>query len=279
MFFGRCFFNWRNQSVTNVEENRIIASNLCYCYPEAQKNAVDDVSMRVKKGEFLAILGHNGSGKSTLAKLFNALYVPGSGTVWVCGMDTKDDDLVFDIRQHAGMVFQNPDNQIVATVVEEDVAFGLENNGVPPKEIRVRIDEALEAVGMTKYAKKAPHMLSGGQKQRVAIAGVLAMKPECIVLDEATASLDPENETLIQRAVGTLCAAKTVIVIAHRLRTVANADKIVVLDSGRVAEEGNHKTLLAEDGLYARLWRLQQESSSWTVPADRGDAADVPTGR
>ena len=127
--------------MTNVEENRIIASNLCYCYPEAQKNAVDDVSMRVKKGEFLAILGHNGSGKSTLAKLFNALYVPGSGTVWVCGMDTKDDDLVFDIRQHAGMVFQNPDNQIVATVVEEDVAFGLENNGVPPKEIRVRIDE------------------------------------------------------------------------------------------------------------------------------------------
>ena len=113
--------------MTNVEENRIIASNLCYCYPEAQKNAVDDVSMRVKKGEFLAILGHNGSGKSTLAKLFNALYVPGSGTVWVCGMDTKDDDLVFDIRQHAGMVFQNPDNQIVATVVEEDVAFGLEN--------------------------------------------------------------------------------------------------------------------------------------------------------
>ncbi len=163
------------KSVTNVEENRIIASNLCYCYPEAQKNAVDDVSMRVKKGEFLAILGHNGSGKSTLAKLFNALYVPGSGTVWVCGMDTKDDDLVFDIRQHAGMVFQNPDNQIVATVVEEDVAFGLENNGVPPKEIRVRIDEALEAVCMTKYAKKAPHMLAGGQKQRVAIAGVLAM--------------------------------------------------------------------------------------------------------
>ena len=143
-----------DKSVTNVEENRIIASSLCYRYPEAEKNAVDEVSMRVKKGEFLAILGHNGSGKSTLAKLFNALYVPGSGTVWVCGMDTKDDDLVFDIRQHAGMVFQNPDNQIVATVVEEDVAFGLENNGVPPKEIRVRIDDALRAVGMSQYAKK-----------------------------------------------------------------------------------------------------------------------------
>ena len=126
--------------MVNQEENRIIASNLAYAYPEADRNAVDGVSMRVKKGEFLAILGHNGSGKSTLAKLFNALYVPGEGTVWVCGMDTREDELVFDIRQHAGMVFQNPDNQIVATIVEEDVAFGLENNGVPPREIRVRID-------------------------------------------------------------------------------------------------------------------------------------------
>ena len=217
MFFGRCFFNWRNQSVTNVEENRIIASNLCYCYPEAQKNAVDDVSMRVKKGEFLAILGHNGSGKSTLAKLFNALYVPGSGTVWVCGMDTKDDDLVFDIRQHAGMVFQNPDNQIVATVVEEDVAFGLENNGVPPKEIRVRIDEALEAVGMTKYAKKAPHMLSGGQKQRVAIAGVLAMKPDVIILDESTAMLDPSGRREVMNTVHRLNEEEgiSVVIITH----------------------------------------------------------------
>ena len=165
------------------EENRIIASDLTYAYPEAEKNAVDGVSMRVKRGEFLAILGHIGSGKSTLAKLFNALYVPTSGTVWVCGLDTRDDELVFDIRQHAGMVFQNPDNQIVATVVEEDVAFGLENNGVPPQEIRVRIDDALRAVNMSAFAKKAPHMLSGGQKQRVAIAGVLAMKPDVIILD------------------------------------------------------------------------------------------------
>ena len=148
--------------MANYEDNRIIASSLTYAYPDAEKNAVENVTMRVKKGEFLAILGHNGSGKSTLAKLFNALYVPTAGTVWVCGLDTKDDDLVFDIRQHAGMVFQNPDNQIVATVVEEDVAFGLENNGVEPKEIRVRIDEALRAVNMSKYAKKAPHMLSGG---------------------------------------------------------------------------------------------------------------------
>ena len=135
--------------MANQDENRIITSDLVYAYPEAQKNAVDGVGMRVKRGEFLAILGHNGSGKSTLAKLFNALYVPTSGTVWVCGLDTRDDELVFDIRQHAGMVFQNPDNQIVATVVEEDVAFGLENNGVPPQEIRVRIDDALRAVNMS----------------------------------------------------------------------------------------------------------------------------------
>lgn len=228
------------KSVTNVEENRIIASNLCYCYPEAQKNAVDDVSMRVKKGEFLAILGHNGSGKSTLAKLFNALYVPGSGTVWVCGMDTKDDDLVFDIRQHAGMVFQNPDNQIVATVVEEDVAFGLENNGVPPKEIRVRIDEALEAVGMTKYAKKAPHMLSGGQKQRVAIAGVLAMKPECIVLDEATAMLDPIGRREVLAAVEKLNREQgiTVVLITHHMNEAEHADRVIVMNDGLVVMDG-----------------------------------------
>ena len=225
------------KSVTNVEENRIIAGNLCYCYPEAQKNAVDDVSMRVKKGEFLAILGHNGSGKSTLAKLFNALYVPASGTVWVCGMDTKDDDLVFDIRQHAGMVFQNPDNQIVATVVEEDVAFGLENNGVPPKEIRVRIDEALEAVGMTQYAKKAPHMLSGGQKQRVAIAGVLAMKPDVIILDESTAMLDPSGRREVMNTVHRLNKEEgiSVVIITHYMSEAATADYMIVMDDGKIA--------------------------------------------
>ena len=238
MFFGRCFFNWRNQSVTNVEENRIIASNLCYCYPEAQKNAVDDVSMRVKKGEFLAILGHNGSGKSTLAKLFNALYVPGSGTVWVCGMDTKDDD----------MVFQNPDNQIVATVVEEDVAFGLENNGVPPKEIRVRIDEALEAVGMTKYAKKAPHMLSGGQKQRVAIAGVLAMKPDVIILDESTAMLDPSGRCEVMNTVHRLNEEEgiSVVIITHYMSEAATADYMIVMDDGKIALSGTPREVFTK---------------------------------
>lgn len=237
-----------DKSVTNVEENRIIASSLCYRYPEAEKNAVDEVSMRVKKGEFLAILGHNGSGKSTLAKLFNALYVPRSGTVWVCGMDTKDDDLVFDIRQHAGMVFQNPDNQIVATVVEEDVAFGLENNGVPPKEIRVRIDDALRAVGMSQYAKKAPHMLSGGQKQRVAIAGVLAMKPDVIILDESTAMLDPSGRREVMNTVHRLNREEgiSVVIITHYMSEAATADYMIVMDDGRIAMNGTPREVFTK---------------------------------
>ena len=230
------------------EENRIIASDLRYAYPDAEKNAVDGVSMRVKNGEFLAILGHNGSGKSTLAKLFNALYVPTSGTVWVCGLDTKDDDLVFDIRQHAGMVFQNPDNQIVATVVEEDVAFGLENNGVPPAEIRVRIDEALAAVNMSKYAKKAPHMLSGGQKQRVAIAGVLAMKPDVIILDESTAMLDPSGRREVMNTVHRLNREEgiSVVIITHYMAEAATADYVVVMDEGSIAMTGTPREVFAQ---------------------------------
>ena len=230
------------------DENRIIASNLTYTYPEAARNAVSGVSMRVKKGEFLAILGHNGSGKSTLAKLFNALYVPSAGTVWVCGLDTKDDDLVFDIRQHAGMVFQNPDNQIVATVVEEDVAFGLENNGVEPKEIRVRIDEALKAVNMSKYAKKAPHMLSGGQKQRVAIAGVLAMKPDVIILDESTAMLDPSGRQEVMNTVHRLNKEEgiSVVIITHYMAEAATADYVIVMDGGRIAMNGTPREVFTQ---------------------------------
>ena len=234
--------------MVNQEENRIIASNLAYAYPEADRNAVDGVSMRVKKGEFLAILGHNGSGKSTLAKLFNALYVPTEGTVWVCGLDTKDDDLVFDIRQHAGMVFQNPDNQIVATVVEEDVAFGLENNGVPPQEIRVRIDDALRAVNMTKYAKKAPHLLSGGQKQRVAIAGVLAMKPDVIILDESTAMLDPSGRREVMNTVHRLNEEEhiSVVIITHYMAEAATADYVVVMDKGQIAMSGTPREMFTQ---------------------------------
>lgn len=234
--------------MANLEENRIIASNLVYTYPEAKKNAVDDVSMRVKRGEFLAILGHNGSGKSTLAKLFNALYVPTDGTVWVCGLDTRDDDLVFDIRQHAGMVFQNPDNQIVATIVEEDVAFGLENNGVPPAEIRVRIDEALRAVNMSAFAKKAPHMLSGGQKQRVAIAGVLAMKPDVIILDESTAMLDPSGRQEVMNTVHRLNDEEgiSVVIITHYMAEAATADYVIVMDEGKIAMSGTPREVFRQ---------------------------------
>ena len=234
--------------MVNQEENRIIVSNLAYAYPEADRNAVDGVSMRVKKGEFLAILGHNGSGKSTLAKLFNALYVPGEGTVWVCGMDTREDELVFDIRQHAGMVFQNPDNQIVATIVEEDVAFGLENNGVPPREIRVRIDEALRAVNMSEYAKKAPHMLSGGQKQRVAIAGVLAMKPDVIILDESTAMLDPSGRAEVMSTVHRLNREEgiSVVIITHYMSEAATADYVIVMDEGKIAMSGTPREVFTQ---------------------------------
>ena len=234
--------------MVNQEENRIIVSNLAYAYPEADRNAVDGVSMRVKKGEFLAILGHNGSGKSTLAKLFNALYVPGEGTVWVCGMDTREDELVFDIRQHAGMVFQNPDNQIVATIVEEDVAFGLENNGVPPREIRVRIDEALRAVNMSEYAKKAPHMLSGGQKQRVAIAGVLAMKPDVIILDESTAMLDPSGRREVMNTVHRLNREEgiSVVIITHYMAEAATADYVIVMDEGKIAMSGTPREVFTK---------------------------------
>ena len=234
--------------MANMDENRIIAGNLSYAYPEANKNAVNNVSMRVKKGEFLAILGHNGSGKSTLAKLFNALFVPSSGNVWVCGLDTRDDNLVFEIRQHAGMVFQNPDNQIVATVVEEDVAFGLENNGVPPKEMRIRIDEALAAVNMTKFAQKAPHMLSGGQKQRVAIAGVLAMKPDVIILDESTAMLDPSGRREVMNTVHRLNDEEhiSVVIITHYMSEAATADYVIVMDEGEIAMSGTPREVFTQ---------------------------------
>ena len=231
-----------------MDENRIVATKVTFHYPEEEHNAVDQVSMRVKRGEFLAILGHNGSGKSTLAKLFNALYVPDSGTVVVCGMDTVDDELVFDIRQNAGMVFQNPDNQIVATIVEEDVAFGLENNGVPPAEIRTRIDEALKIVNMSEYAQKAPHMLSGGQKQRVAIAGILAMKPKVIILDEATAMLDPSGREEVMNTVHRLNREEgiSIVIITHYMSEAATADYLVVMDNGKIHMTGTPREVFAD---------------------------------
>ena len=212
----------------------------CYCYDEDDMQAVDGVNLNVQKGTFVAVLGHNGSGKSTLAKLINALYLPTRGRVLVCGLDTSAQEQVWNVRRHAGMVFQNPDNQIVANVVREDVAFGLENLGVPHDEMLPRIDAALKAVRMTDFASFAPHMLSGGQKQRVAVAGVLAMQPEVMVLDEATAMLDPSGREEVLSTVRKLNRRQgmTVIWITHFMEEAAVADRVVVLDQGRVALDG-----------------------------------------
>ncbi len=214
--------------------------DVCYQYDEDGDNAVNRVSLRVERGTFVAVLGHNGSGKSTLAKLMNALFLPTEGRVLVCGMDTAQDEEVWRIRRHAGMVFQNPDNQIVANVVREDVAFGLENLGVPHEDMIPRIDAALAAVRMTERASFAPHMLSGGQKQRVAVAGVLAMQPEVMILDEATAMLDPAGRADVLATVRRLNREQgmTVIWITHFMEEAAAADRVVVLDKGKIALDG-----------------------------------------
>ena len=224
-----------------MEETILTAQNLKFRYDSDQPvYALDGVSTEVKRGEFVAVLGANGCGKSTLAKHFNAILLPESGKVYVEGMDTADDDKIYDIRQTVGMVFQNPDNQIVANVVEEDVAFAPENLGVPSAEIRKRVDDALEAVGMTQFVKHAPHLLSGGQKQRIAIAGVLAMKPECIVLDEATAMLDPIGRREVLAAVEKLNREQgiTVVLITHHMNEAEHADRVIVMNDGLVVMDG-----------------------------------------
>ena len=207
---------------------------------KAPKYAINGVNLEVAQGEFLVILGHNGSGKSTIAKHMNALLLPSEGTVVVNGLNTSDDKNLWDIRAAAGMVFQNPDNQLVATIVEEDVAFGPENLGVPPEEIRQRVDEALEKVGMLEYKKHAPHLLSGGQKQRIAIAGILAMKPKCIIFDEPTAMLDPSGRKEVLRNIKEVNKKYgiTVILITHYMDEAAEADRVVVMDGGKVILEG-----------------------------------------
>ena len=213
-----------------------------------KQRAIDEVDIQIEKGRFIAILGHNGSGKSTFAKHINALLVPGGGTMWVGGRDTKDEDELWNIRQSAGMVFQNPDNQIIATVVEEDVGFGPENLGVPTKEIWQRVDDALEKVGMTEYRYRSPNKLSGGQKQRVAIAGVVAMRPECIVLDEPTAMLDPNGRKEVIRTVRDLQKQEkvTVILITHYMEEVTDADYIYVMDKGKVVMEGKPEQIFSK---------------------------------
>ena len=222
----------------------IKTQDLAFTYPgtEDQVNtrALRGVDVAIERGSFVVILGHNGSGKSTLAKTFNAVLLPSSGKVYVEGMDTMDESLLLEIRRRVGMVFQNPDNQIVANVVEEDVAFAPENLGVPSAEIRKRVDDALEAVGMTQFVKHAPHLLSGGQKQRIAIAGVLAMKPECIVLDEATAMLDPIGRREVLAAVEKLNREQgiTVVLITHHMNEAEHADRVIVMNDGLVVMDG-----------------------------------------
>ncbi len=223
-----------------------------YAYPAEEgktpRLALGGVDLNIEKGSFVVVLGHNGSGKSTLAKHFNAVLLPTGGKVWVEGMDTAEEALLLEIRRRVGMVFQNPDNQIVANVVEEDVAFGPENLGVPPEEIRRRVDEALAVVGMEKFVRHAPHLLSGGQKQRVAIAGVIAMEPECIVLDEATAMLDPMGREEVLSTAHRLNREKgiTVILITHHMNEAEEADRVIVMNDGQVAMDGSPQEVFCQ---------------------------------
>ncbi len=231
-----------------MTEPIIKIENVSYTYNEAKEPALRDVSLELERGSFTAVLGHNGSGKSTLAKCFNGILVPTEGRVLVAGMDTADEDKLLEIRRTVGMVFQNPDNQIVASVVEDDVAFAPENLGVPPEEIRRRVDDALHSVGMYDFRLHAPHLLSGGQKQRVAIAGVLAMQPECIVLDEPTAMLDPIGRREVLATVGQLRREKgmTVVLITHHMEECIDADRLIVMSGGRIALDGTPKDVFSQ---------------------------------
>ena len=236
----------------------IETKDLTYIYPapegETNPPALRDVSVQIEKGSFTVVLGHNGSGKSTFAKHLNAVLLPCGGAVYVDGMDTRDEKLLLEIRRRTGMVFQNPDNQIVANVVEEDVAFGPENLGVPTAEIRRRVDDALAAVGMEQFARHAPHLLSGGQKQRIAIAGILAMEPECIVLDEATAMLDPAGRREVIDTVRRLNRERgiTVVLITHHMAEAESADRVIVMNDGQVAMDG------APHDVFAQVDRLHE---------------------
>jgi energy-coupling factor transport system ATP-binding protein len=236
-------------------EYLIRIKNLYFRYSDDQEWVLKNINLDVKKGEFVAVIGHNGSGKSTLAKHINALLIPTEGEVEVMDMDTRDQSRIWDIRQKVGMVFQNPDNQLVATIVEEDVAFGPENQGIPSQEIRKRVDDALKAVELYDYRKHGPHLLSGGQKQRVAIAGVLAMHPECIVLDEATAMLDPRGRKEVMDIIKRLNKQedKTIIHITHYMEEATGADRIVVMDDGEIVMEGTPEEVFSEADRLKRL--------------------------
>lgn len=233
-------------------ERNIRAERLFFEYVDEESGnrvpVLKDLNLQIGQGEFVAVLGHNGSGKSTLAKHFNAVLLPTTGKVFVNGIDTSDEEKLFEIRQHVGMVFQNPDNQIVATIVEEDVAFALENLGVEPSEIRRRVDEALKQVDMYEYREHAPHQLSGGQKQRVAIAGILAMRPDCIVLDEPTAMLDPKGRREVLKTIRELNRdfGTTVVLITHYMDEAVKADRVVVMDDGKILLDGTPKEVFPQ---------------------------------
>ena len=249
--------------------------DLHFSYTNAEGAApvvLDGVDLEIEEGSFVAVLGHNGSGKSTLAKHMNAILLPAGGAVYVLGMDTRNEEHLLDIRRTVGMVFQNPDNQIVANVVEEDVAFAPENLGIPPAEIRKRVDDALKAVGMYEFREHAPHLLSGGQKQRIAIAGVIAMQPRCIVLDEPTAMLDPIGRSDVMRTIKQLNRTQgvTVVLITHHMDEAAQADRLVVMAKGKVVADGAPKKVFQRvEGLKAvgltvpettgLLWELRQD--------------------
>ncbi len=244
-----------------------------------KSRAIDEVSLDIEPGQFIAILGHNGSGKSTLAKHMNALLVPSDGTMWVDGMDTKEDEHLWDVRQSAGMVFQNPDNQIIGTVVEEDVGFGPENLGVPTEEIWQRVEDSLKAVGMIEYRHHSPNKLSGGQKQRVAIAGVMAMCPKCIVLDEPTAMLDPNGRKEVLRSVMELRKREhiTVILITHYMEEVVDADHVFVMDHGHVVMQGTPREIFSQ---VDTLKHYRLDVPQVTILADelRKRGLDIPAG-
>lgn len=230
------------------KETMLCADQVTFRYREAGENAVDGLSLSIKRGEFVAVLGANGCGKSTLAKHFNAILLPTSGQVLIEGISTEQEENLMQLRQKVGMVFQNPDNQIVATVVEEDVAFALENLGVEPTVMRERVDEAMKLAGIYQYRDKAPHHLSGGQKQRVAIAGVLAMQPDCLILDEATAMLDPVGRDKVMRTVHRLnrdCGI-TVAAITHYMEEAATADRVIVMSEGKIVMEGTPKEVFSQ---------------------------------
>ena len=254
--------------------------DLRFSYPAAEgvtPVVLDGVDLNIRSGSFVAVLGHNGSGKSTLAKHMNAILLPTGGTVYVDGIDTADEDRLLDIRRTVGMVFQNPDNQIVANVVEEDVAFAPENLGVPPEEIRQRVDDALKTVGMYEFREHAPHLLSGGQKQRVAIAGVLAMAPRCIVLDEPTAMLDPVGRREVLETIQKLnrLSGVTVVLITHHMDEAAQADRLVVMSKGKVVADGTPKEVFSHVEALKSVGLTVPETVElcWTL---RRDGLDLP---